>query len=261
MSCILLLGDAHLRDGDPEVDVFLNFLDSLPTGAVALYLLGDLFDLWVGSSAFTTESHRRVLDALRRLRAGGLRLVYVEGNRDYHLRRAYLGNPFDDLTESRLEIAFGPRRLHLSHGDQVNRRDRPYRFWRWLAKGPFLLGTFDLLPPGLAGSLSDRIERRMARTNLRHRVRFPEEDCRLYARARREEGCDTVVLGHFHQRMHRIFGEGSGRVEVFILPAWREDRGYLKFESDGGAVFESFRSTALGVRVDDDAGSLEREGA
>src|SRR2546426_12567181 len=127
MSCILLLGDAHLRDGDPEVDVFLNFLDSLPTGAVALYLLGDLFDLWVGSSAFTTESHRRVLDALRRLRAGGLRPADVEGDRDYHLRRAYLGDPFDDFTESRLGNAFGPRRPHLSPRGHVNPPRRPPR--------------------------------------------------------------------------------------------------------------------------------------
>src|SRR2546426_10628814 len=94
MSCILLLGDAHLRDGDPEVDVFLNFLDSLPTGAVALYLLGDLFDLWVGSSAFTTESHRRVLDAPPPLRAGGLRVGYGGRGPGHHLRPADPGGPF-----------------------------------------------------------------------------------------------------------------------------------------------------------------------
>jgi len=59
--------------------------------------------------------------------------------------------------------------------------------------------------------------------------------------------------------MHYIFGEGSGKIEVFVLPAWREERGYLKIESDGGAVFETFRSEACGVGSD--AGSLGREEA
>jgi UDP-2,3-diacylglucosamine hydrolase len=261
MSCILLVGDAHLRDGEAEVEAFLGFLESLPAGTVALYLLGDLFDLWVGSPAFISTAHRRVIVALRRLRAGGVRLVYVEGNRDYHLRRAYLGDPFDELAESHVEVPFGPRRLHLAHGDQVNRRDRPYRLWRRLAKGPLLLGVFGLLPPGLAGSLASGIERRMARTNLRHRIRFPEEDCRLYALACRKQGCDTVVLGHFHQPMRRSFGEGAGRVELFVLPAWREERAYLKFDSGGGAVFETFPLGGDGIRVGRDVLSRGGEGA
>jgi len=244
MSSILLLGDAHLRDEDPEVDAFLTFLDSLPRETTALYLLGDLFDLWIGLPAFATESHLRVVEALRRLRVRGVRLGYVEGNRDYDLRAAYQGNPFHDLAEEGMGIAFGGRRLYLSHGDQVNRRDHLYLLWRRLAKGPVIRRAFRYLPVKLAKRLAGGLERRMAGTNLRHRVFFPENECRAYALKTGEAGSDTLVLGHFHLERHLVFDETpSGRVEVFVLPAWREGRRFLKIGSDGSATFESFRPT------------------
>jgi UDP-2,3-diacylglucosamine hydrolase len=246
MNRILLLGDAHLRDGDPEVDAFLQFLGSVPPTTSALYLLGDLFDLWIGAPAFLTSSHRRVVEALAALRNRGLRVSYVEGNRDYHLRPVFLGNPFEDLEEDGLEVRFGSRRLFLAHGDRVNREDRPYRLWRSLAKGPLLMGLFRLLPQRKAAGAALWMERRIARTNLRNRIRFPEGGCRDYALERRGEGFDTIVLGHFHQEIERVYEGAAGRVEVFVLPAWREERRYLAIGSDGKAVFESFRLPGRG---------------
>ncbi len=241
MSRIVLLGDAHLREGDPEADLFLEFLDSLPRGLPALYLLGDLFDLWIGAPPFLTSVHRRVVEALGRLGRSGSRVCYVEGNRDYHLRSLYEGNPFEVLEEEGLGVDFGGRRLFLAHGDRVNRKDRPYRAWRWLAKGPLLMPFFRLLPPGAAARLAARLEGQIARTNVRHRVRFPEADCREYALERRRSGFDTVVLGHFHQELSRVYEAPEGRVEVLVLPAWREQRRYLTIDAAGAAAFESFR--------------------
>jgi len=244
MSCILLAGDAHLREADPEVDAFVTFLDSLPPSVSALYLLGDLFDLWIAAPPFITRAHSRVLEALGRLRERGLRVSYVEGNRDYHLRSAYRGSPFCDLEEDHLETVFGSRRLFLAHGDRVNWRDRPYRLWRWAAKGPVPMWLLRLLPERQAALLAQRLERGIARTNVRHRVGFPEEECREFALRRWREGFDTVVLGHFHREMDRTYEAPGGKVRLLILPSWREGRRSLKITADGEAVFESFEPSA-----------------
>jgi UDP-2,3-diacylglucosamine hydrolase len=241
MTRILLLGDAHLREGDPEAETFLQFLQAVPAGTSALYLLGDLFDLWIGAPAFLSGVHRRVVDALGALAGRGIVVSYVEGNRDYHLRDAFLGRPFRELEEEGMEVRFGTRNIFLTHGDLVNLRDRPYRIWRRLAKGPVLMGLFRLLPASQATRVAQWLERRIARTNLRHRVRFPEEECRRFALAQRQSGFDTLVLGHFHHEMELSFVGAPGRVEVFVLPAWREGRKYLALGSDGTAAFESFR--------------------
>jgi UDP-2,3-diacylglucosamine hydrolase len=239
MKSILFLGDAHLRDDDPEVDVFLQFLRETPSRAAALYLMGDLFDLWVGSPAFLTDCHHRVLEALRRLRAAGVDLVYVEGNRDYRLGRLFESDPFRSVVRDGTEIAFAGRRIHLAHGDLVNREDRQYRFWRRVAKGPLLLGAFEALPAGAARSLARRLERDMAKTNMRQRSRFPEEECRRFAMELRGQGADMLVLGHFHQEKRLSFSGPSGSIDVFVLPAWRESHRLLSLREDGAVGFEA----------------------
>ncbi len=239
MKSILFLGDAHLRDGDPELEAFLRFLQDAPSHAAALYLMGDLFDLWVGSPAFLTECHHRVLEALRRLRAAGMDLFYVEGNRDYRLGRLFGSDPFRSVVREQTEIAFGGRRIHLAHGDLVNRADRQYRFWRRVAKGPLLLGVLEALPSGAARRLATRLERDMARTNQRHRERFPEEECRRYALEVRRLGADMLVLGHFHQEMRLTYAGAEGSIEVFVLPAWREGHRLLRLRDDGEIAFEA----------------------
>ena len=241
MKSILFLGDAHLRDDDPQLDAFLRFLQDAPSHAAALYLMGDLFDLWVGSPAFLTECHHRVLEALRRLRASGMELVYVEGNRDYRLGRLFERDPFHAVVRERSEIAFAGRRIHLAHGDLVNRADRQYRFWRRMAKGPLLLGALETLPAGVARRLARRLERDMARTNQRHRARFPEEECRRYALEVRRLGADMLVLGHFHQEMRLSYAGPEGSIEVFVLPAWRDAHRLLRLREDGEVAFEAGR--------------------
>ena len=238
MKSILFLGDAHLRDDDPELESFLQFLREAPSRALALYLMGDLFDLWVGSPAFLTECHHRVLEALRRLRAAGVDLVYVEGNRDYRLGRLFGSDPFRTVVPEGMEITFAGRRIHLAHGDLVNRADRQYRFWRRVAKGPLLLGALEALPSGAATKLARRLERDMAKTNLRHRERFPEDECRRYALQLRRQGADMLVLGHFHEEKRLAFSGPEGSIEVFVLPAWREEHRLLRLREDGEIAFE-----------------------
>jgi UDP-2,3-diacylglucosamine hydrolase len=240
MNPAIVLADAHLRDGDPEVEVFQGFLRTLPSRAETLILLGDLFDLWIGEPSFTSECHRRVVDTLRELKAAGTRITYIEGNRDYHLRRLTGGDPFDEVAESGTRLKVGGRTIHLSHGDLVNRRDRPYRRWRRVAKGPVLLAALRLLPDAVARKLAARMEKVIAKTNRQHRISFPEEECREFARQCRREGSDTLILGHFHQEIRRVYDEPEGRIEVFVLPAWRDAHRYLRIEADGSLEFASF---------------------
>jgi len=242
MKSIILLGDAHLRERDPEVAVFLDFLRQLPSETEALYLLGDLFDLWIGSPAFLTDSHLSIARELERLREGGQEVIYVEGNRDYHLKGLYDGGAFGEVAEEGFDFVFGPRRIHLAHGDLVNRKDRPYRAWRRFAKGPVPLGVLKSLPAGLARRVADRMERRIAQTNRRHRIRFPEQECRRFALDQLRAGVDTLVLGHFHQQARFLWEEEGRRIEVFVLPSWREGRRFLRLDAEGKADFDSFRA-------------------
>jgi UDP-2,3-diacylglucosamine hydrolase len=236
---IVLLGDAHLREGDSEVDAFVRFLDGLPGEIGALAILGDLFAVWIGSPDLQRPHHRQVIAALERLRARGCVLLYIEGNHDFFLQRIDGGRLFDRLAPDSLELTVSGRRIHLAHGDLVNSRDRQYLAWRGLSKSRPFFSAFSLLPAGVRLAIADRLEARLAKTNLDFRGGFPFSECEAYASRRIAGGEDILVFGHFHEerRIDYRVGEKSGA--VFVLPAWRAGHRYLRIDPGAEPAFAS----------------------
>lgn len=238
-GAVALLGDAHLRENDGEVAAFIRFLDTLPADIRTLAILGDLFAVWIGSADLVRGHHDAVLAALARLRARGCALLYVEGNHDFFLGRLDRSSVFDRLATDSIDLALAGRRAHLAHGDQVNRSDRQYLAWRALSKNRLFFAAFNLLPASLRLGIADRLEERLAMTNLEFRRGFPVDECETYARERIREGAEILVFGHFHEERRFDFREGQRAGSVFVLPAWRAGHRYLRIDPGADPVFVS----------------------
>ena len=236
MRPLVYVADSHLTGDDPEVDSFIRFLETVGPTAATLYLLGDLFNVWFGEAKFRMPHQQRVLDALARLAERGVTVKFVEGNRDFSIRRNHLGHPFADVGVESLEEAYGGRRILAAHGDEVNVNDRQYRLWKRFSKSFAVYGLFRQLPGSWGIRLGERLERTLSGTNVRHKCRFPMEECRLWAETVFARGCDTIVLGHFHEE--RELTIGSGR--LFVLPTWRGHHRYLEFAGDAPGRFVDF---------------------
>ncbi len=148
-GAVALLGDAHLFDGDPEVQEFVDFVDTFPCDIDTLVILGDLFSAWIGRRDLQRPHHQTVVEALRRLRGRGCRILYIEGNHDFFLQRLFSGDPFERLAERSIDLRLSGRRVHLAHGDLVNRRDRQYLAWRAVSKSRVFYSLFNLLPASI----------------------------------------------------------------------------------------------------------------
>jgi UDP-2,3-diacylglucosamine hydrolase len=200
---LLYVADSHLTEDDPEVDAFIAFLRGPGREAGTLYILGDLFNVWFAEKKFRRPHQQRVLDALADLAARGVVVKFVEGNRDYSVRRNHLGHPFRDVAGEIIEEHAG-RRILAAHGDEVNRADRQYRLWKRFSRSFAVYGLFRLLPGSFGVRLGETLERKLSGTNMRHKSRFPSEECAAWAGSLFPRTCDTIVLGHFHD-------DGAGR--------------------------------------------------
>ena len=238
-GAVALLGDAHLRESDGEVAAFVRFLDSLPRDVRTLAILGDLFAVWIGSPDLVRPHHREVVTALKSLRARGCSLLYVEGNHDFFLRSLYGEDLFDRLATDALDLLLAGRRVHLAHGDLVNRRDHQYLAWRALSKNRLFFSAFSLLPAGARLGIAHRLEERLALTNQNFRRGFPLAECEVYARPRIRAGADILVFGHFHEELRLVFKEGEREGTVLVLPAWRAGHRYLRVAPGSEPVFVS----------------------
>jgi UDP-2,3-diacylglucosamine hydrolase len=219
-SAVALLADAHLSGPGGPAGPLVGQLAALPeAGCRRLVVMGDLFQAWVGYRRFETEDIVAVVAALRTLRSGGLRIDYVEGNRDFFLAGSPYADAFDRVAA---EVAFeeGGVRYLAVHGDGLDEDDWQYRFWRGLSKSAFSRYMACRIPAPLACRMVSSTERRLSLTNFKHRRRLPEAAIRRYAERRLAEGHDVLLLGHFHEL--RTWPVAGG--EVRLLPAWFKTR-------------------------------------
>ena len=91
MTYAIAVADAHLDGLNNELEHFLSFLYSLQKSHIhTFYILGDLFNIWLGTPKMQLKHQHSVIEAFRKLRDLGVSVKYVEGNRDYFLSPFYL---------------------------------------------------------------------------------------------------------------------------------------------------------------------------
>ena len=224
-----VFADCHVGRRPGDEGPFLKALDTVRSrGAREVTLLGDIFHFFIAHRKFETPAIGRFLDKARELRDAGVAVTYVEGNRDFFLRGSYAEDAFASVCDEEIFEA-GGRRFLATHGDLLNEKDLPYRFWRRLSKNPLSRAAIDFIPKAAANRLVWSIEARLYRSNFKHKTRLPVEMIRAFVRRRRRDGVDVVLLGHFHKSWTETVD--GGRVE--ILPAFVDERRWMEIALDG----------------------------
>lgn len=217
---VAVVADSHLSGPGGPAGPLIDQLEALPgQGYGRLVLLGDIFQAWIGSPRFETADIAALAAALRGLRQRGMRIDYIEGNRDFYLKDSPYADAFDFVGTEVVFEAGGKRYLAV-HGDGINDRDWQYRFWRKLSKSAPVRLAVTQIPRPLAHRLVHSTEQRLSQTNFKHKSRLPEAEIRAYAECRLAQGHDVLLLGHFHEARHWQVRGG----EVRVLEAWFSSR-------------------------------------
>jgi UDP-2,3-diacylglucosamine pyrophosphatase LpxH len=197
-------------------------------GVDEVIYLGDAFQYLIGMSKFWTTALREVMESWREVRRQGLRIVVIEGNRDFFLDEPDLASEID-WSGRCFEFVSGDRRYRLDHGDLVNRRDLQYRFWSKLSKSALARIWARLLPRSLAIAIVRHMEAHLAKTNRKFRYTKPIKDLRRSASLAWADGVDVLFWGHFHT----LWGCREGDHLAMIVPAWLETRTCVLVHPDG----------------------------
>ncbi len=224
-----VFADCHVGRRPGDEGPFLEALEQARRrGARSISLLGDVFHYFIAHPNFETPAIRKFLDKVESLAAAGVPVTYIEGNRDFYLRGSYAERYFLEVIDEE-SFAAGRHRFLLTHGDLLNERDYPYRFWRFLSKNPVSRAAVGFVPRRLGHRFVWSVEARLYKSNFKHKTRFPVETIRAFAERRFREGFDVLLLGHFHQSWSaNVVG---GRVEV--LPAFVDERKWMEVADDG----------------------------
>jgi UDP-2,3-diacylglucosamine pyrophosphatase LpxH len=227
---IFVIGDSHigLSEGSEQpISAWLDRFEMLQPRA--LYLNGDLFHYLIADKKFYTPPVEKVFARLRALRDRGVGVHYVEGNRDFFIRGSFAEAAVTDVADD-YTFKAGSRKYLIEHGDLINDHDYPYRFWRFASKNAVSRLGLKLVPRRMARSFVDGVERRLSRSNFKHKSRLPIAHFERYGRERGDDGFTDVVFGHFHQKL--VLPTAGARIT--ILPPWYETGEAMAIDPESG---------------------------
>ena len=225
--------DLHLAPSTPEIaDRFLRFLAGPVQGARSLFLLGDVFEAWIGDDD-PEPAHRRVIAALAAVAASGTLVYVMRGNRDFMLGERFCRDAGAILLDDPAILTVAGERLAISHGDGLCVDDRAYQKLRALVRDPAIRGSFARLPIEARRRLAAEA-REGSREHLANASGYiTDVNVEAVASVVRGAGVDLLIHGHTHRPgVHRFPLDGSERTRV-VLGAWHDAAEVVRWDEAG----------------------------
>ncbi len=240
----LFISDLHLDAGEPAAgEQFLEFLDARAAVAEALYILGDLFETWVGDD--DDEPYRdRICNALARLATRGVACYVMHGNRDFLYQRGFMERTGARLIADPVIVDLYGEPVLLTHGDALCVADRPYQRLRGVVRSPRWQRRFLRLPLRLRRSLAEQARHGSQRHTQRTASPIMDADPAAVDAALRACGVRTLIHGHTHRPAVHEFELDGRPARRIVLGAWHDRGSALRWEPGGFRLEELPRVAA-----------------
>ncbi len=234
----LFISDLHVESVNSAVfRSLLSLLDHQARGADALYILGDLFEAWVGDDDIN-EAGDQIAGALLALSQQGTRIYLMHGNRDFLLGPDYAARCGGELIQEPLVVDLYGQSVVLLHGDSLCTRDTAYMSYRAQVRDPAWQKTF-LQRPLLERHMVAQQIRQQSKDANSHKASdimdvTHQEVIDLLAKLQ----VNLMIHGHTHRPgIHtiRLTEPINGKHEAvrIVLGSWDSKAWMLEFSADG----------------------------
>lgn len=237
-SEILFISDLHLAWDKPEITQrFISFLDNRAITASALYVLGDLFDAWVGDDDFTPPNNR-IRAKLKQLTHLGIPVFLQQGNRDFLLGEKFCAATGCTLLEDYVVIdLFGTPTL-LMHGDLLCTDDVAYQVFRTKSRTTDWQNNV-LNKPLLIRILAARWYRFRSYFHKRRKSQeIMDVNQTTVLTTLAEYNCTRLIHGHTHRPYVHTFDINGKISQRFVLSDWDATSGEVLVWSETGYRIE-----------------------
>lgn len=225
--------DLHLDPTAPDIaGRFIRFLSGPVRGARSLYLLGDLFEAWVGDDD-PEPAHRGVIAAIAALADAGTLVYVMRGNRDFLLGERFCADTGALLLEDPAIVTLAGTRVVLTHGDGLCVDDRAYQRLRALVRDPAVRAGFERLPLDQRRRLAGEA-RAGSREHLATAAGYiTDVNAGAVEALFRSAEAATMIHGHTHRpAVHAAVVDGRP-VTRFVLGDWHATARVLQWDGGG----------------------------
>jgi UDP-2,3-diacylglucosamine hydrolase len=229
----LFISDLHIDASRPAiVQQFLTFLETEAKDAAALYILGDLFESWIGDDA-QDAAQAAAIAGLRTLTSSGIPCFVMHGNRDFLMAAQFCRLSGAQLLPDPLIITLYGEQILVMHGDALCTDDRAYQRLRATVRDAGWQRQFLALSADARRALAGaaRAGSRAHTAAMEHAITDVNADS--VAKALRVAGTATLLHGHTHRpAIHALEVDGRPRTRI-VLGDWYDQGSVLRWDHRG----------------------------
>jgi len=233
---VLFISDLHLETDRPATTAkFLSFLERDARGAESLYILGDLFEAWIGDDDDDPRL-APILDALASLTAAGVDCRFMHGNRDFLVGERFAARTGCTLLGDYATVDLYGRRVLLTHGDLLCTDDTKYLAMRAQFRDPAWQREFLVKPLAERRAIAQQLRAMSATEVAAKSESIMDVNQAAVEQTMRDHGVDTLLHGHTHRpNVHRFALDGRPATRL-VLGAWHDAAEIIVWPPTGPAL-------------------------
>ena len=228
----LFIADLHLQTEEPAITAgFLRFLHGEARQADALYILGDLFEAWIGDDD-PNPLHRQIAAALKALAESGVPCYFLHGNRDFLVGQRFAReSAMTLLPEEKLLDLYG-RKVLIMHGDTLCTDDPGYLAFRAKVHTPWIQKLFLALPLFIRRRIAQKMRDDSKAANSSKSMEIMDVNAQAVVEVMEKHHVQWLIHGHTHRPdIHTLDANGETAHRV-VLGAWHTQGSMVKVSVD-----------------------------
>lgn len=229
----LFISDLHLEAERPDISrQFLGFLSSEASQAEELYILGDLFEAWVGDDD-PNAHYFTIKRALRKVTDGGVTVYFMHGNRDFLVGQQFANETGVKILKDPHKVTLYGQKTLLSHGDILCTDDVQYQRVRKMVRDPEWQRNMRAKPLKERLRIAQEARRQSLEQTINMSLEIMDVNQQAVEKAIRENNVDVLLHGHTHRPDVHTVDLGNRRAKRIVLGDWYRQGSLVRWDSRG----------------------------
>ena len=229
----LFISDLHLEADRPDISQqFLTFLESDASEADDLYILGDLFEAWVGDDD-PNAHYFRIKRALRKVVDGGVPVYFMHGNRDFMIGREFANETGVKILDDPYKVTMYGQKTLLSHGDALCTDDVRYQRVRKMVRDPEWQRNMRSKPLKERLRIAQEARRQSLEQTINMSLEIMDVNQQEVEKVIRQYDVDVLLHGHTHRPDVHTVDLGNRKAKRIVLGDWYTQGSVVRWDSRG----------------------------
>ena len=228
----LFIADLHLQTEEPAITAgFLRFLQGEVRQADALYILGDLFEAWIGDDD-PNPLHQQIASAIKAVVDAGVPCYFIHGNRDFLVGQRFARQSGMLLLAEEERLDLYGREVLIMHGDTLCTDDPGYLAFRAKVHTPWIQRLFLALPLLIRRRIAARMRADSKAANSSKSMDIMDVNPQAVVDVMERHHVQWLIHGHTHRpAVHELQANGQPAWRV-VLGAWHSEGSMVKVTPD-----------------------------